>query len=329
MGRMTLMGTLRPGAGPGDSGELRRRPRDLAPWLIALLLVALVPAFLGEAHFNALELFARFRAHAGPPRNRLCAPDRGQQRDREGSQDLRPPAFPHRSLSGAGHGFLRANRRLAVRRARWGGLFTALGTVGYYMAYAYSRGARCRPVLGRRPDIPRRLVPAPAQPARRPVASFSQVPARRSISTTCSRSSRCSRKSCRRKIPGRSRSRSPTDSSSKTWDSCIPGRSAGRCGAAVSAEGRRSGGPGRRKRRRQDDAGEAPGATLRSGRGAHAPRWPRLAGVRPRGAAANIGVSSRTSSATTSPSPTTSRSEHRGARRPAANLGRPSQPGDR
>ncbi len=33
--------------------------------------------------------------------------------------------------------FYAANRRLAVRRASWGGLFTAIGTVGYYLAYAY------------------------------------------------------------------------------------------------------------------------------------------------------------------------------------------------
>ena len=33
--------------------------------------------------------------------------------------------------------FYAANRRLALRRATWGGLFTAMGTVGYYLAYAY------------------------------------------------------------------------------------------------------------------------------------------------------------------------------------------------
>src|SRR6185295_20270264 len=31
-----------------------------APWLIALLLIALVPAFLGEAHFNALSYSLNF-----------------------------------------------------------------------------------------------------------------------------------------------------------------------------------------------------------------------------------------------------------------------------
>jgi ATP-binding cassette subfamily B protein len=33
--------------------------------------------------------------------------------------------------------FYAANRTLAVRRAWWGGLFTAIGTVGYYVAYGY------------------------------------------------------------------------------------------------------------------------------------------------------------------------------------------------
>ena len=33
--------------------------------------------------------------------------------------------------------FYSANRELAVRRAAWGGVFTAIGTIGYYAAYAY------------------------------------------------------------------------------------------------------------------------------------------------------------------------------------------------
>ena len=45
-----------------------------APWLIVLLVVALLPAFLGEAHFNAQSLHARLRPHARAARARLsCA----------------------------------------------------------------------------------------------------------------------------------------------------------------------------------------------------------------------------------------------------------------
>ena len=61
-----------------------------APWLIVLLLVALVPAFLGEAHFNAQSYSLDYAPHARAARARLCAPDRGQRRDRQGSEDLRP-----------------------------------------------------------------------------------------------------------------------------------------------------------------------------------------------------------------------------------------------
>jgi ATP-binding cassette subfamily B protein len=53
-GRMTLMGQLfSAGAGHGDDRELRRGLIVYAPWLIVLLAIALVPAFIGEAHFNA------------------------------------------------------------------------------------------------------------------------------------------------------------------------------------------------------------------------------------------------------------------------------------
>jgi ATP-binding cassette subfamily B protein len=33
--------------------------------------------------------------------------------------------------------FYAGNRRLALRRAAWGGLFTAIGTIGYYLAFAF------------------------------------------------------------------------------------------------------------------------------------------------------------------------------------------------
>src|SRR3546814_16598667 len=38
-----------------------------------------------------------------------------------------------------------ANRRIAMGRASWGGLFTTIGTLGYYAAYAY---IAWRPVHG-------------------------------------------------------------------------------------------------------------------------------------------------------------------------------------
>ena len=138
-GRMTLMGQLFGQA--QDMVTVASFAAGLivyAPWLIVLLLLALVPAFLGEAHFNAQSYSLNYRAHAGAARARLRAADRRQRRDRQGSQDFRPQRLPDRSLS-------RARRRTSTRpTAGWrcgapagAALFTALGTIGYYVAYAY------------------------------------------------------------------------------------------------------------------------------------------------------------------------------------------------
>jgi ATP-binding cassette subfamily B protein len=108
-----------------------------APWLIVLLVIALVPAFLGEAHFNAQSYaLAYFRT----PERRELDYLRRTAASAEAAKEVK--------IFGL-HGFLidryrrlatdlyAANRKLAVRRASWGGLFTAIGTVGYYLAYAY------------------------------------------------------------------------------------------------------------------------------------------------------------------------------------------------
>ena len=108
-----------------------------APWLILLLLVALVPAFLGEAHFNAQTYTLDF---GRTPERRELDYVRQTAASVETAKEVK--------IFGL-HGFLvdhyrrladefySANRSLAVRRAVWGGVFTAVGTVGYYAAYAY------------------------------------------------------------------------------------------------------------------------------------------------------------------------------------------------
>jgi len=108
-----------------------------APWLIVLLVIALVPSFLGEAHFNAQSYaLAYFRT----PERRELDYLRRTAASAEAAKEVK--------IFGL-HGFLidryrrlatdlyAANRKLAVRRASWGGLFTAIGTIGYYLAYAY------------------------------------------------------------------------------------------------------------------------------------------------------------------------------------------------
>jgi len=108
-----------------------------APWLIVLLLVALVPAFIGEMHFNARSYAVNYRAT--PERREL---DYVRQIGASASSAKEIKSFGlntflierYRTLAWS---IYLANRRIAIGRAGWGGLFTTIGTLGYYAAYAY------------------------------------------------------------------------------------------------------------------------------------------------------------------------------------------------
>ena len=137
-GRMTLM------------GQLFGQAQDIvtvvsfavglivyAPWLIVLLLIALVPAFLGEAHFNAQSYSL---AYVRTPQRRELDYVRQTAASAETAKEVKIFGLNgflidrYRTLASDAYA---ANRRLAMARAGWGGLFTAIGTIGYYAAYAY------------------------------------------------------------------------------------------------------------------------------------------------------------------------------------------------
>ena len=108
-----------------------------APWLIVLLLVALVPAFLGEAHFNAQSYSLDFgrtpeRRELDYVRQTAASVETAKEVKIFGLNDFLIDRYRRLAAS-----FYDANRRLALRRAGWGGLFTTIGTIGYYFAYAY------------------------------------------------------------------------------------------------------------------------------------------------------------------------------------------------
>jgi ATP-binding cassette subfamily B protein len=108
-----------------------------APWLIVLLLVALIPAFLGEAHFNAQTYTLDF---GRTPERRELDYVRQTAASVETAKEVKIfglNAFLIAQYKRLAASFYDANRALAVRRAVWGGIFTALGTIGYYAAYAY------------------------------------------------------------------------------------------------------------------------------------------------------------------------------------------------
>ncbi len=107
-----------------------------APWVTVLLVLSLIPAFLGEAHFNA----------AGYALDYLRTPDRREVdylRQTASSIEtakevkifnLSPMLIDrYRQLTAL---IYNSHRNLAVRRSGWGTLFSLIGTAGNYFAYA-------------------------------------------------------------------------------------------------------------------------------------------------------------------------------------------------
>jgi ATP-binding cassette, subfamily B, bacterial len=107
-----------------------------APWVTVLLVLSLIPAFLGEAHFNA----------AGYALDYLRTPDRREVdylRQTASSIEtakevkifnLSPMLIDrYRQLTAL---IYNSHRDLAVRRSSWGTLFSLIGTAGNYFAYA-------------------------------------------------------------------------------------------------------------------------------------------------------------------------------------------------
>ena len=108
-----------------------------APWLILLLGLAVVPAFLGESHFNAQGYELAWRR---TPARRELDYLRTTGASVETAKEVKIfglERFLVERYRALADDLYRANRALAVKRAGWGGLFTAVGTLGYYGAYAF------------------------------------------------------------------------------------------------------------------------------------------------------------------------------------------------
>jgi len=105
------------------------------PWLIVLLFVALVPAFLGEAHFNA-KTYSFMRKWT--PERRELDMLRYTGASDETAKEVKIFGLSqflsdrYKKLSDE---FYRINRGLSIRRAAWGSALAMLGTGGYYGAY--------------------------------------------------------------------------------------------------------------------------------------------------------------------------------------------------
>jgi ATP-binding cassette subfamily B protein len=108
-----------------------------APWLIALLAIALLPAFIGEAHFNAQSYSLNY---ARTSERRELDYVRQTGASTETAKEVKIfglNAFLIERYRRLATSFFDANRRIAMRRAGWGSVLSAIGTLAYYVAYAY------------------------------------------------------------------------------------------------------------------------------------------------------------------------------------------------
>jgi len=105
------------------------------PWLILLLLVAVVPAFLGESYFND-RTYAMSRAQTEERRELDylrylgASDDTAKEVKLFGLSEFLVGRF--RRLA---EKFYRDGKALMVRRSAWGTVFALVGSVGYYSAY--------------------------------------------------------------------------------------------------------------------------------------------------------------------------------------------------
>ncbi|WP_048921455.1 ABC transporter ATP-binding protein [Rufibacter radiotolerans] len=107
------------------------------PWLLLLLLIAVLPAFLGESHFNERSYSL---VHGWTPERREldylrqtgASDDTAKEVKIFGLSDFLTNRFRELSTK-----FYLDNKKLATRRAGWGSVFAALGSAGYYGAYVY------------------------------------------------------------------------------------------------------------------------------------------------------------------------------------------------
>ncbi|MBV9761222.1 MAG: ABC transporter ATP-binding protein [Acidobacteriaceae bacterium] len=111
-----------------------------SPWLLLLVTVSTIPAFLGEAHFTRLAYSVFYRAT--PQRRELeylcllgtCAESAKEVRSFELGSHL------SHKYGIASERIYRENKSVAVKRARSGGALGLLSALGYYGGYALVLG---------------------------------------------------------------------------------------------------------------------------------------------------------------------------------------------
>jgi ATP-binding cassette subfamily B protein len=107
------------------------------PWLLLLLLVAVIPAFLGESHFNERSYSL---VHGWTPERRELDYLRQTGASDETAKEVKIfglSQFLIDRFKLLSDDFYQKNKALVIKRAGWGTFFAAVGAAGYYAAYVY------------------------------------------------------------------------------------------------------------------------------------------------------------------------------------------------
>lgn len=110
------------------------------PWLLIILVVAVIPSFIGETKFNA-ESYSLSRSWT-PERREIdylryigASNETAKEIKIFGLENFIADRF--KSISDR---YFLVNQKLALRRAAWGAFFSTLGTLSYYAAYVFVIG---------------------------------------------------------------------------------------------------------------------------------------------------------------------------------------------
>jgi ATP-binding cassette subfamily B protein len=107
------------------------------PWLLLILIIAVIPSLLGETHFNE-KTYSLTRSRT-PERRELdylrylgSSAETAKEVKVFGLENYLAERFKKLSDS-----FFLANKKIAISRAAWGYLLSAIGTLAYYGAYIF------------------------------------------------------------------------------------------------------------------------------------------------------------------------------------------------
>lgn len=108
-----------------------------SPWLFALLVLCVAPAFAGESHFAFLGYSL---AHSLTPIRRELDYLRVLGSSKESAKEVKMfslGGYLHDRYAVLTDGVIQRNRELTRRRLWWGSALAILGSLGYYGSYAY------------------------------------------------------------------------------------------------------------------------------------------------------------------------------------------------